>query len=806
MRVVLAAQLISLMLSGCNLASQGGLPQPIQGLLATATSTPTPTPTATPLPTATPTPVPIEVVHQGQRDLRNGDWDSASLAFQQVLANSGADPSELSEAVLGLAHASLQRGDFGSARAALDSFLSDYPGDERTAQATFLRGEAKLGLSDWSGAISDFQAYLQMRPGLIDSYVYERIADAYLAENQIDQALTAYDQALAAGRPLASELFLRERVATIDRSLGNTSGAVAQYQEILSKSQNDYYRATIEFSLGQTWLEAGETDAAYNQFNHIFLTYPDSYEALSALRALIDAEIPVDQFQRGVVNFNQGQYDIAIQAFLNYISGLEDVLADDPLTHLYIAISYRRILNNEAALSELQGSIARFNSADGDAYGDLWLELADLYGAMGDLDSAYATYEQLVNDYPALPQAPEALYQAGELALANTAAGRAAGYFQQLASDYPADGRGASGLFQVGLALYQVGDYQGAAVQFEGSAALPQNDRPAAAELWRGKSLVAAGQASAASEAFSNATALEPSDYYGLRASDILAAQAPFSRDGNFAAPADPDEGRSDAETWLVQQFGLTDTPPLAEELRGDIAGDPRMVRARELWDLGLVVEAKSDFEAVRQAYQDDPLALYQLAIYFREIGLYRSSILCAVRISTLAGIDPLSAPVFLARLSYPIYFSDLIVQYADQYDLDPLFLFALIEQESLFEGFARSTAAAQGLMQIWPPTGEDIAAQLNWPNYQASDLQRPYVSVAFGTWLLSDEFSRFNGDPYAVLAAFNAGTGNALSWEEASGGDPDLYVEVISLSEPKLYVQYIYEHYDRYRALYTTP
>src|SRR5574341_1092008 len=214
----------------------------------------------------------------------------------------------------------------------------------------------------------------------------------------------------------------------------------------------------------------------------------------------------------------------------------------------------------------------------------------------------------------------------------------------------------------------------------------------------------------------------------------------------------------------------------------------------------------KQDFEAVRQDYQDDPLATYQLAIYFREIGLYRSSILAASRLLTLAEVSLLDAPLFLARLRYPIYFSDLVALYATQYNLDPLLVFALIWQESVYEGFATSSASAQGLMQIWPPTGEDIAARLSWPNYQPSDLQRPYVSVAFGTWLLRDELDRFDGSVYAALSAYNAGTGRAADWLEASSGDADLFVEVIDLSEPQTYVRRISEHYAYYKILYGVP
>ncbi len=797
-----AAVLLAAALSACRGGSGGGLPGAVQ---EPTPSLPPPSETPVPAPTATPTPIPIEVVHQGERDLRNGDWEGATAAFQQVLADPGATTDERAMAQIGLAHASLRSGDFAAAESALDAFLTEQPEHARAAQATFLRGDARLGLNDWQGAIADFQAYLALRPGVIDGAVYERIADAHLAAGQQSEALAAYDQALQAQQSLLSELVLREKVAQINRSLGNTSGAVAQYQMILDKAQNPLYRASIEYMLGQTWMEAGETSAAYVQFEKVFMEYPESFEALSALRALLDAEMDVDQYQRGIVNYNQGQYDIAVQALLTHLASQEDIRQDNPLTHLYIARAYRALGNLSAALTELQATVVRFKPEDGEEWGNAFLDMASVQAEMGDVEAAFETLDTFREQNPALPQAVDALAQAGSLALAEGDVERAAGYFRTLAAEH-ADERAAAGLFDAALVAYQDGDAASAQALFAEAAAAPGSGGSAASLLWQGKVLLANGSADEGMQLLNNAASSAPGQYYGLRAADLLAEREPFWQPDSFTLPENSDEGREEAERWLVETFALEATPPLAAELRGDIAGDPRMVRARELWDLGMTAEARESFEEVRASYQDDPLALYQLAIYFREIGLYRPSISAVARLHTLASIRALDGPEFLARLRYPTYFSDLILQSSQQHNLDPLFVFALIEQESLFEGFATSSASAQGLMQIWPPTGEDIAERLNWPDYQPSDLQRPIVNVAFGTWLLRDELNRFDGDPYAVLSAYNAGSGRALAWQQASAGDPDLFVELIDLAEPRAYVQRIYEHYAVYRELYGTP
>jgi soluble lytic murein transglycosylase len=799
MPVILLALIL---ISGCK-GQTVGLPELLQPGTAVPTATPTTIPSPTPIPT--PTPLPVQVIGQGERDLRNGNWDAAMLAFQQVITDPGATPLEQAAAQVGLAQASLERGDFGSAKAILDTFIATYSTDEKIAQAYFLRGEAKLGLSDWSGAIEDYNTYLSMRPGLIDSYVYERIADAHIALNQSDQALVAYDQALAADRDFVGNLQLREKVATIQRSLGNYDAAVEQYQTILSVAQNPGYRASIDFYIAQTLLEAGRMDEGYEQLDFVFMTYPESFEALSSLRALIEAEITVDQYQRGLVNYYQGQYDIAIEAFYNYLAGTS--INYPPDAHLYIARSYRQIGNPQAALTELQALLGRFDLDDGpDVWANAWLELADTYAEIGDTEAAFTTYDQFVVENPTLAQASDALFDAALLSESLGDTTRAIAYYQRLASEYPGDSRAADALFRAGLDAYRAGDYTAAATLFTSTTTMSANEQSARSYFWLGKTYLAGGQTEQANTAFTSAVAAEADGYYGLRAQDMLDGQQPFALEGELALPTVSNQGREEAEQWVVTTFGLAEVPPLANTLRADLATDPRMLRARELWDLGLQLEARTLFEDVRAAYWEDPLATYQLAIYFRDIGLFRSSVLAASRVLVLADASPLTAPQFLVRLRNPLYFSDLVLEGAEMYQLDPLWVYALIWQESTFEGFAVSTASAQGLMQIWPPTGEDIAGRLQWPNYQPSDLQRPYVSVAFGTWLLREELNRFDDNQYAALSAYNAGPGNTATWVERSGGDLDLFVESISLSEPKLYVQRVYQHYEIYRLLYSTP
>ena len=164
----------------------------------------------------------------------------------------------------------------------------------------------------------------------------------------------------------------------------------------------------------------------------------------------------------------------------------------------------------------------------------------------------------------------------------------------------------------------------------------------------------------------------------------------------------------------------------------------------------------------------------------------------------------PSALPKLIGRLLYPAYYADLVTQYAQEFNLDPLLVFAVIRQESLFESFAESSAAAQGLMQVIPSTGAEIARELSWPpNYSERDLTKPFVSARFGAYYLSKQKRIFEDDMYAALAAYNGGAGNALRWQERSGNDPDVFFSVISFDETKSYVQNIAVNYAMYRRLY---
>jgi soluble lytic murein transglycosylase len=274
-----------------------------------------------------------------------------------------------------------------------------------------------------------------------------------------------------------------------------------------------------------------------------------------------------------------------------------------------------------------------------------------------------------------------------------------------------------------------------------------------------------------------------------------------------YTSDIDLRQERNDAAAWVRLTFNL----PADTDLDGPdaLANDPRFVRGAELWSLGLYEEARAEFENLRESVSQDPAASFRLGSYLIDLGLYRPGINAIRQVLTLAGMDAhtdsLDAPAYFNHIRYGMYYRQIVEPAAALYGYHPLFLYSVIRQESLFEGFVGSTAGARGLMQITPPTGDSLAKSMGWPpNYTSEDLYRPVVSINMGAYYLAYNRNRLGDNPFAALAAYNAGPGNAAEWQDLAGGDPDLFLEVVRFSETRDYIRGIYEIYAVYLQLYS--
>ncbi|MEW9123035.1 MAG: lytic transglycosylase domain-containing protein [Thermotaleaceae bacterium] len=158
----------------------------------------------------------------------------------------------------------------------------------------------------------------------------------------------------------------------------------------------------------------------------------------------------------------------------------------------------------------------------------------------------------------------------------------------------------------------------------------------------------------------------------------------------------------------------------------------------------------------------------------------------------------------WVAKLLYPFYYQELIFQYANNYDIDPYLIAAIIRTESKFYEKAQSRKNARGLMQIAPITGEWASKELAFAEYDEEMLFIPELNIMIGCWYLDRLRLEFKNNLPLMLAAYNGGSGNVRKWlKDPRYSEDGQTLRDIPFNETKAYVDKVLNSYKIYNIIY---
>ena len=301
--------------------------------------------------------------------------------------------------------------------------------------------------------------------------------------------------------------------------------------------------------------------------------------------------------------------------------------------------------------------------------------------------------------------------------------------------------------------------------------------------------------------------ATETFTYYGLRSAERL---GPASGDAALLNRALQEAGRlpsselcrrNSDEAMLedVRARRLSRTRGFRSE------GTPEADMVGELVFLRLWDEAFYWANRVANRWKDVALAdLAYLASDFKRSILYADR-LRPVDDKQLFSLDAdynEEKRVLLGML-YPSVFNDSICKESVEAGVNPLWLQAIIWQESRYDPSARSGASARGLMQFIPETAAMMAAELGIGELELDTLYEPSVNIRLGAHYWSQLMEELD-HPALALAAYNGGIENVRRWKAKSGSDDmDMFVSDIGFVQTKDYVMKVLALYATYAHLH---
>lgn len=216
----------------------------------------------------------------------------------------------------------------------------------------------------------------------------------------------------------------------------------------------------------------------------------------------------------------------------------------------------------------------------------------------------------------------------------------------------------------------------------------------------------------------------------------------------------------------------------------------PQVLRARELFRLGKIIDARREWRHLTQSLgQREKLVASQLA---HSWDWHDRAIVTMGKTDYRDDI----------ALRFPLPLKNTVESYSQKHSVETAWTYAIIRRESAFMSDARSSVGALGLMQIMPGTARHVARRMNLRYRGRHSLLGTDTNIRLGTGYLGQMLKRLDSQAVLATAAYNAGPHRVETWlPESRPMDAIRWVETIPFKETREYVSnvlaytIIYQH-----------
>jgi TolA-binding protein len=202
-----------------------------------------------------------------------GDFDSAEIAYRQVLNTPRVPETHLKTALLGLAHMHRKQGALTKAAAIFERFLKDYPGDDRTPDALLDLGRTLRGLGVYKLALMRFYSVINSTlklPGegferyqVLAKTAQFEIAETHFQAGEFAEANKFYTRLRLLDLAPGDRARAHFKAGYALRLQGDLEGAITTFRSYLEQWPDDENVPEARYLLAVTLRELKRTQEAF---------------------------------------------------------------------------------------------------------------------------------------------------------------------------------------------------------------------------------------------------------------------------------------------------------------------------------------------------------------------------------------------------------------------------------------------------------------------------------------------------------------------------------------------------------------
>ena len=647
----------------------------------------------------------------------------------------------------------------------------------------------------WAKAIEHYTHAVSSTYSLTD-YVIYHLAKSYQQMKDNKNAIIWYQRLIDEHPQSIHFASAKYELAKAQYQTGNHAVALKGFLALTTDSKNSYVRkATYEAAkayekLGN-WKQAQDT---YQQLIHANDADTIAQSSLDALQKLVAgrSELQITRNQRmthAMVRFNRGQLTSARSEFRKAAAGHKDKIT--ARATYYIGRTYHRQRKYDSAL-EAYNKIVSLYPASGYLTRALYQSTL-CYRRKGQPQMAEERLISFIEKYSWSALADDALYDLGWVQENEKLYDKAIASYRRLTTQYTHSNWLPRAYWRIGWIQFKNERYAECIEPFTTlMKGFPADSFSKAARFWIAKSYERQNQPKAAETIYGEIVAANHWYYSGAAKEHLKRLRSKSD------APINP-------EVLAIPRVHVT-----LDSLAWKSIGSKKTLRVQQLMRLKLFEDALTELEGtVKHDNSNLRDNYYNLILCLEKLKKFQQAHGYADRLSRF---QPLrgknnALPIELYRRLYPLYYTDLLQKHTTNYKIDPLFVAAMIREESRYNADIVSRSGAIGLMQIMPATGRELAGRLKIPRFSTKILYNPDVNIQMGSWYMKSLMNQFDNNHALVAGAYNGGPGRMRRWLEAKQiPDLDEFVEDIWIDETRRHIKKVIDSYIIYQELYSKP